>query len=424
MRLASRSALHLPNTGRTRLGIAAGLLAVLAVSNRWLGWTAGWHLLFGYDERDYRRIALAAPHLPSVELPNQHAQVFAYPYLVGLVTHVLDVNVEYVLRAVCLAVILGICICLHAGLRRAGVTTPVYAVCMALFILNTYSLRYYLIVPGYFLDVTFVLTIGMVLGALISGRYWLAVAAIVLGTLARQSAVPVSLALAWWVSFGAGWQDAAVRLRLSRAVGIVAIPVVVYLVLIAISAPFSAPTTPGITGLTIIGDLEQLPSSIGPLAEHLLRTANGLFAVGSLTAVGLVAWRRIRPRSKLPFEVKGCLVVGCSIAGQALLLNTGYSGHPERLAVLSLLPFVLGLSYLLRESERAGRAVTPTTAAAIVAALAAGSLQYLYTVVGPATAAEGAVLQFVAATMAGALLWRELVGDRARLGRATSSRPA
>jgi len=223
-----------------------GLLAVLAATNRWEGWTAGMRLLSARDEAVYRRIALAAPHPPQTRLPNQNAQEFVCSYVVGLVAHLLGIDVESAFRAAVVAVILGICIGLHVALGRSGVSTPAYAVCATVLILNTYSLRYYLIAPGILADVAFVLAITLVLNALIAGRYVLAVVLIALAMLTRQSAVPVGLALAWWVTFAPGWRAAPARVRLRRAVVIVLTPVVVYLTIIAVASPFSSPTTPGI----------------------------------------------------------------------------------------------------------------------------------------------------------------------------------
>lgn len=402
---------------RYRWAVFAGLLAVLAASNRWKGWSAGIRLLTADDSITYRRMALAAPSLPTAKVGNQHAEVFAYDYVVGLISYLLHVNIDYVFRAVSLALVLGICLTLHVAVTRAGLRTQTYAVCMAVFILNTYSLRYYLIASGYFLDVTFVLAVALAVNALLAERYWLALLAITLAMPARQTTLPVTLALAWWVAFAPGFAAASVRVRTMRALLIILLPVVVFVAMIVVSAPFSTSGTPGVTGLTVLGDFEHLPSTIGALAEHLARVANSLFAVGSLTIVALLARHRAEPGTKLPFAFKGPFVVGCSIAGQALLLNTNYTGHPERLTALSLEPFVVALAYLLAEAEQRGLLLSTTRAWAISAVLAAGSLQYLYTIVGPATAAQGGVLQLLAAVIVGALLWQAFGGQFAIPGR-------
>jgi hypothetical protein len=395
--------------GRARAGITLGLLAILAATNHWTSWNGGIKLVTGRDAVFYKVMALAAPKLPPT-VPNQHAQEFPLVYVVGFVAHVLSVNVDYVFRATVFAVIAAIIVCLHRALKRSGVGLTVYALCMAVFILNTYSLRYYLIVPGYFLDLTFVLAIAIAIQGLIGGRYWVVVVGVVLATLARQSTLPASFAIAWWVAFGAGWRDAPGRLRAARAIAIVVLPVGLFLALVAISASFSESATPGVVGLTAISDLERLTSRIGALIEHWARVAHPLFSVASLTVVTLFARRRSGTRAKLPPEFVGCLVVGGSIAVQPLLLSTTYDGHPERLTVLSLLPFVIGLAYLLRERELAGFLLPVRTVAVMIGVLAVGSLHYLFTSVGPATAVEGALLQLVAAIIVGAMLWLTFTG--------------
>jgi hypothetical protein len=51
----------------------------------------------------------------------------------------------------------------------------------------------------------------------------------------------------------------------------------------------------------------------------------------------------------------------------------------------------------------------------MVLVLTVGSLQYLYTVVGPATAVAGGLLQLVAAIIVGWLLWGAFQGRRPQL---------
>jgi hypothetical protein len=385
-----------------RAAIVAGTLAVLALTNRWLSWTAGMGLVSGHDEGVYRQIALAVPGLPRVRLPNQNAQAFAPSYVVGLVAHGLGMSVESAFRVMVAVLILGICLALHLALGRARVSTPAYAVCMAVLILNTYALRYYLIASGSIEDLSFVLMLSVALGGMASRRFPIALIALGLASFTRQTALVLGLPLAWWALCGPGWREARAAVRWARAVALAVTPVAGYLIVLAVVSSFSAPTTPGLTGLTVLGDFEHLPRRLGALVEHLVRVLDPLFAVLVLIGVALMGQRGRR----IPFEVRGTAVVAAVIAVQPLLLNTTYSGHPGRLAVLSLWPLTLCLGYLLGWRERTGREVSPRTAVAIVVVLAVGSLQYLYTVVGPSDAPQGVVLQLMAAAAAGALLWQ------------------
>jgi hypothetical protein len=404
----------------TRAGLMIGLLALLALTNRWLSWTAGMNLVRDGDELIYRQIALAAPGLPTVPLPNQNAQSFGPSYVVGLVAHALGLSVESAFRVMVIVVILGVCLALHVALRQLALSTPAYAVCLAVLILNTYALRYYLLALGSIQDLGFVLVLAVAVGAMASRRIAIVLPALVLASFTRQTALPLGLVFAWWALRGPGWREARAAVRAVRAIALAVAPVLGYLIVLALVASFSAPTTPGVAGLTVLGDFEHLPRRLGALIEHLGRVLNPLFAVLILMLVVLISERgsvpvaRRDPRRRgtlrwiqsIPFEARATAAIGGVIALQPLFLNTTYSGHPERLAVLSLWPLTLSLGYLLAWREREGRQVSPATAAAVAVVLAVGSLQYLYTVVGPADALQGAVLQLVTAALAGMLLWR------------------
>jgi hypothetical protein len=391
---------------RTALLVTAGLLVALAATNRWLSWNSGAQLVSARDEFDYRRIALAAPKLPSLAMANQHAQVFAPNYLVGLLHAVVGGNVDLLFRVVSLVVIVATCLGVAAALRSTGLRAPLFTLCLALFVLNTYSLRYYLIVPGYVTDLTFVLSLVLLSVAVISERFWLILGAIVVATLVRQTALPVTLALAYIVAFSGEWRLATGRLRAARAVAVVGVPVAVFGLMLLISSSFSVSATPGLSHLTVLDDLGRLPSGAGSLVQHVVRVVNPLLGVGAALAVALLLRARMRPGDALGWRVRACLLLGASVWLQAMALSPGYSAHPERLAVLSLIPFIFALALILRDLQDAGISLTPPQAAGIVAIVLAGSLHYLYTWLGPATALQGGVLQLLAALAVAAVVWR------------------
>lgn len=421
-------AIHPPITGadprptgwrdrRCELLTAAALLALLVATNRWMSWRGGAVLLTAHDEHSYRQIALAAPSLPGSRLANQYAQLFALNYLVGLIHAGLGVGIDLLFRVVSLVLIGLICWTLTLALRRTGVSTPAFAVCLGVFVLNTYALRYYLLALGYVTDLSFVLAIAMISLALICERFWLALLGIVLATLARQSALPVTFALAGIFAFAPPWRLADARVRWSRVAAVLLIPWLLFAALLAVSASFSAPTTPGVKGLTIVGAVERLPSGVGALAEHLVRVSNPLFILAALLIVALIARARLVSEHSRPRPALWTLpVLGLSVWLQPVALNPSYSAHPERLAVMSLGPFVIALGLLLADAERSGAPLTPRRAVVLVAIITAGSLQYLYTWFGPATALQGALLQFIAALAAGFVAWQGLSVTAAGVG--------
>jgi hypothetical protein len=399
---------------RVRLAVLVAVAGALAATNRWMSWNAGSLLVSARDEMIYRRMALAAPNLPSGPIGNQHAQLFAPNWLVGLLHHVTGVGIDVVFRMASVALMLGICGLLWAALARAQLSTPAFAACLTLFVLNTYSLRYYLIAPGYVTDLGFVLCLAAIALGLISARFWLVLAGILLAVLARQSALPVTVVLAAWLAWGSPWRAAPRRMRTLRSVAVLLLPWVLFGAVLAVCAPFSVSRTPGISGLTLLGAIEHLPSGAGAFAEHFARVLNPMFGVAALLAVALLVRRRLRRGSgdpRLPPLSDGfwaCLVLGLSVWLQAVALNPNYSGHPERLAVLGLAPLVVALAFVLGDLERAGAAIPGGHAAVVAVLLGVGSLQYLYTWFGPSTATQGGLLQLVTALGAGAVLWHGL----------------
>jgi hypothetical protein len=194
-----------------------------------------------------------------------------------------------------------------------------------------------------------------------------------------------------------------------RSAAVVLLPAGLFFVATRIAAPFSAATTPDIAHFTMLAELENLPSGLGQLGQHLLRSVNGLLSVGALIGVAVAARRRSNPATRLPFEFWGCLLIAASVALQPLIFSAGYAAHNEtRLAVLALGPLVCALAFALRDLERQGAALTSPGAAAILAVLVVGSLHHLYTVVGPSAASQTVALQLTVAACLAAVLWRSV----------------
>jgi hypothetical protein len=388
-----------------------------------MSWAAGYRLLRAHDEAEYRVIARAAPHLPTVKLPEEHAQRFAFHYLVGLIAHGADVGVELAYAVGMIIVVLGLCAGLSAVLDRVQVSIPVFAVCMGVFILNTYSLRYYGLAPGEIADLLFDAGLLVALLGLLGRRYSIVLGGVAVATLARQTALPAAVAVGVWIYFDPGWRHVRSALRIARSVGIVLVSVGLWVVLAQVAAPFSARTTPDFAHLTVLADLERLPSGLGHLGQHVLRSVNGLLSVGALIGVAVVARRRFHPAARLPFEFWGCLLVAASVAAQPLIFSAEFVDRNEtRLAVLSLVAFVGALAFALRDLERQGAALSPATALALVIVLAVGSLHHLYTVIGLANASQTVVLQFITGACLAGLLWRSAFLNAPR-GRASAPAP-
>jgi hypothetical protein len=399
------------------------MLAFLAATNKWMGWNSAFRMLLPHDETDYAAIARAAPHLPSGGIQLQHGERFVFHWLIGMLAHGLGAGVEHTYEVLTpiVAVLVGIALILALGAIRASWRATV--VCLGLVMLNTYSLRYYVLAPGYVADLIFEVGILLTMLGLFRRRYWLVLVGVVVAALARQSTLPTAVALAvtlWWWP---GWRDDAVMARTARALAPILLSAVIYLVEEHVARRFSYNPTPGFSHFTMLSEIEQLPSGAGTLGNHLLRSVNGLLAVAAaLVVAGVALWRtRVTALQWRPVEFWGPLLIGASIALQAMAFSASYAAHNEtRLAVIGLGPLCCGLAVASRELERRGLAISGRAFVVILAVLAVDSLHHLYTTIGTANAHQTVALQFICA---GLLLAIGLYGLRRELSSAATSTP-
>jgi hypothetical protein len=351
-------------------------------------------------------IATDAPHLPSVRLPEQRAQRFPFHYLLGLVAHAFGLGVPTTYRIAVILLSLLLAAVLIAVLATVQASDWVAVICLAGFVLNTYSLRYYMIAPGTCVDLFFEAGMLVVVLGLLRRSFPTVMGGVVAATLARQTAVPVSLGVAAWLAFGPGWSDASAGVRAVRAGAAVLSSVVLFIIAVRVAAPFSAGTTPDFAHWTMLADLEHLPSGLGNVGQHFLRSVNGLFSVLALIVVAAVAIKRRSSDTRLPREFWWCMLLAGLVIVQPVILSPEYVAHNEtRLTVLGVPTLVVGLAFLLRDLESRARPLSRATALALVAILAVGSLHHLFTVIGTASARQTVILQAVAAACLAAVLW-------------------
>jgi hypothetical protein len=402
--------------------ISAVLVGFIAATNRWLDWDDSLNLLSARDEFDYRAIADAAPHFPTTTLQNQHAQRFAFHYLLGLISRALETNVDHVyLVATVLTVLAAVGVLMYV-LRTIGLSSGAAVLCLAVFILNTYSIRYYLIARGEVADLLLDLGVLISLSGLFARRYRLLLLGTVIGAAARQTELPAALALGVAGFLWPGSQELPLIRRGFRAALPGLIALVIYLTEIHVAASFSYDHTPGLKHFTVLGELTALPHGAGALAQHALRSLNGLFSIGSLLIIGLLAGPARRRWGAPGIEFWACLLVGLAIALQPLVLNAAYVDHNEtRLSVLGLGALVCALAVLLRRLEQRDRSLHPGVVLGLIAVLAVGSFHHLYTIVGTANATETVLLQAAVAVVV-ALGVRRGLGRSPDAGEPTSPR--
>jgi hypothetical protein len=105
-------------------------------------------------------------------------------------------------------------------------------------------------------------------------------------------------------------------------------------------------------------------------------------------------------------EFVACLLMAATIVSQPLLGGPEYTqnGNAMRLAALAFAPLALAVAMRLKESgstrDLRGRALP------VILLLGAGSLHYNYTLVGPRTPDEFALVQLAVAVLSAWLLFR------------------
>ncbi|WP_249009698.1 hypothetical protein [Conexibacter sp. DBS9H8] len=388
---------------------AAAMLAFIAATNRWLGWAASLRLVQANDEHDYRRIAAAAPSLPHGGIQNQHGQRFVFHYLIGLIARGLGTGLPGTYTVITVLVVVALVGVLGLLLTQVGLSGPQWALCLAVFVLNTYSLRYYLIARGEVTDLIFDLGLALSLLGLFRRRWWVILAGTAVGALARQTELPaavmVGVALLVWP--GSGELTATLRWGRALAPGLLAL--IIYVLEVRVARGFSYNTTPSLLHFTVLAELGALPHSAGLLAQHLLRSVNGLAAVGAVLLAGLIVARAEIGLARLGAVFWATLGVALAVAAQPLALSARYAEHNEtRLSVLGLGALVCAAAVLWHRLDPGGRRLRPGEAAVVVGVLGVGSLHHLYTVIGTADAVQTVVLQAVAALIVFGIVLRAL----------------
>jgi hypothetical protein len=411
--------------GHPHLLIVVSLALFVAATNRWMSWAGGIRYLTARDVGSYEAIATAAPGLPDVLLPAHHAARFPVHWTVGTISALSGIPLHLVYRVALGAIVAVTLLLLHAIIADR-LPDGSYVVVLAAFVLDPYTLRYDILVPGMLADAVFVLGIALAVFGLCRVRPWPVLAGMALAAAARETAlltVPVVIA---WLVLAPAWRIRPPAARLALG-GAVAVAVgAIFLTIGAVADGFSAPVLPGVHDARAVAAGYSLPgpslstiddytilgalSSPGSLAEHLARVATPLFTVlGLLAAAGLVGRRRGRGNGA-PFEFWAALALAASIVVQPLLVSPAVLADNEtRLAALALLPLAVALGLLIeRVGPRLDLRSPSREAPLIVGVLAVASLHHLYTVVGPTRSAQMVPLELIGGAVAGWLLVRSL----------------
>jgi hypothetical protein len=342
----------------TRLAPAAPWLAFVLATQRWPSWDEGIRRAYATDVTSYEAIARAAPELPSTDLPLQHAERFAPHWAVGSLARASGVPLHDLYRVATYAVLLALVFVVDATLTAEGVDGRRRSLALGVLVASTYPVHYLLAAPGMLADAVFLLGFATVLYGLARGSLGLVLLGLLLGTVGRQTAVPLAPFVAAAVASAPG-----ARARWLRAGACIAVPVGAYAVLHEVAARFAQPDNAPFSTITVLGSLDH-PHA---LAEHAGRTL-----LGVLVPLALIVAVAMRGGVRLP---RWPLLLAAVVLAETLALGPDWAAHSEpRLAALALPALAVAAGTLLRQVPLDG-----VRTAAIALAVAAASLHHLYT---------------------------------------------
>jgi hypothetical protein len=383
------------------LAASFGFLVFLGVTNKWVSWHASIYTYKAYDDVNYKLMAQAAPSLLHGRIiPEWHAERFAVAWVVGVSAKLLGYSVPTSFRVWVIVVILAICLVLAELLIRIGLSLQAAIVCMGVFILNAYSLRPYLLAPGGVDDLGLVLGTAIAVRGLVLRSPASLLGGLMLATVCRQTALPPAAVAAVAVMFDPAWRQRLGAKRIPFAIATIAIPLAIYAAIRVVSHPFAGPA-PSLDAMTLLG----ASLGAGSLAQHFGRCVNVLLSIAALLiavwwlARGAPAPDRRPPTPGPRAATYACLAFGLAIIAQPVVMNPVWATYNEnRLAVMGLIPLVVGLALMFGELERASSRPLPMrTATVLVGLLVLASFHHIYTAIGTADKAQTLVLEAVVA---------------------------
>jgi hypothetical protein len=335
-----------------RLLVLAALLGFAALIQHWYTIADGIQTRFAADVRSYKAMAEAAPHFPASRILQPFAERFPFHWLVGVTSNA-GVSVDLAYRGGSLLCLLAVVATVHATVSRLGLTLSEYGLTMAALVASAYPFHYLLASPGMLTDAMLVLGESLLLLGFVRGWLWLVVLGLAVGSLGRQTMVPVGVVAAVWAYVSPAWRPH--RLRTAALCALV--PGAIYLVLNVVARRFGYPEPGGWHDLSVLGFFDE---GWWATTQHFGRVFLG---VGVPSALALGGW--LRTRNDVP---RGALLVGATIAAQPFVLGPSSNGGNEpRLAGLAAPALVVAAGALLW-GARLSRAETLVAGLAIVVA--------------------------------------------------------
>ena len=197
-------------------------------------------------------------------------------YLVGLGSDAFQIGVRHLYYVFAFILLLAILVVLDRLLRPFRLGRIEWALCVGALITNPYLYRFLALAPGRLADSVFIIGGALALLGLLRTNPWLLVGGLVVATLGRSESVFSLAVLApIGVLVSPDWRARAPAFRWVSAAAALLVPLGVYGLIVIADDSFSRRDHPGFWGLTIFGDLRDLPGA---------RARSGSTALGSWSA--------------------------------------------------------------------------------------------------------------------------------------------
>lgn len=350
-----------------RFFIAIALVLFVFATNKWMDWDGGKNLLSLHDVEDsYQKIIEAAPALPETKLDQHHAQRFVPLYIIGTVAKFTGVPYRYWFHAVAILCSLLLVLFLCVLLQHLQLSTSAFYVLLALFVLNPYALRYYLLAPGMLSDLIFLLGSALVVFGMVKhrGTFWCL--GFALAGMGRQTVVLLMPAFALWI----WWKEHKLKRGLLGAF----LALAVFAVTHRLSASFSLPSVSDSAILGLFRWFQAGEFTPALFGEHLLRLFVPLAVPFALLSV--LAYYRLLGRESLIL-----LLMTLTVVAQPFLSGPVVAGaNAGRLSALALIPLVVSLAFAWKRMEDSYRELADDARLFTLAALLFPlSLHHVYT---------------------------------------------
>ena len=224
------------------------------------------------DGVDYRQMAAAAPGLPSHPIASAFTGRFAIHYLVGLIAYFAGLSLDEAYILVWAVLMAALLLTIYALFRWLAVGD--FALCTALFVLNPYTLRPYILHPDMLQDLVFVLGLCVCLIGLRKQSTLGVLVGLVVAVLGRQTAIAVAPIVAAWIVFDPAWRKGSSR-RIARltASAALASTFVIFVGVKAWTRRFSLNFEPSVLHNSILNRIIDQPDAAQEIAIHFARTA-------------------------------------------------------------------------------------------------------------------------------------------------------